>query len=378
LNKIIALSLLFISASANAVTYNISVLDALGSGDSKAYALNDNGTVVGQSYNNDATRMESVIWNGGAVQSLGITGIARGINNSGTVVGETGSASLILPDGEAYSWTQSAGVNYLGTLGGAQSGAYDINEAGAITGFAWQAGAQFSTQGKGFIFQDGDMTSLGTESTPDGYSRGHGINNSNEIAGRTSKGDFGGNPKYTTYWDENQNLDQFDIAASADYSTAEQINNNGLIVGGSRMPSTGNTLFAAAWDTSGNISFLNNFNAGSFGSKAWSVNDAGVLVGYDQFASGNIATDPTKTTAFVSLDGTNMVDLNTLVDLTGTGLVTLSMAYDVNANGDIVGVGLTSTGEQKAFMLTAVPIPAAVWLFGSALGLLGWVRRRKV
>jgi hypothetical protein len=26
---------------------------------------------------------------------------------------------------------------------------------------------------------------------------------------------------------------------------------------------------------------------------------------------------------------------------------------------------------------TVVPIPATVWLFGSALGLLGWVRRRK-
>ena len=27
-------------------------------------------------------------------------------------------------------------------------------------------------------------------------------------------------------------------------------------------------------------------------------------------------------------------------------------------------------------ILTAVPVPAAVWLFGSALGMLGWMRRR--
>lgn len=27
--------------------------------------------------------------------------------------------------------------------------------------------------------------------------------------------------------------------------------------------------------------------------------------------------------------------------------------------------------------VTPIPVPAAVWLFGSALGLLGWMRRKK-
>lgn len=31
----------------------------------------------------------------------------------------------------------------------------------------------------------------------------------------------------------------------------------------------------------------------------------------------------------------------------------------------------------SSYSLTVVPIPAAVWLFGSALGLLGWMRRRR-
>jgi probable HAF family extracellular repeat protein len=373
MKKIVALSLFLYGISAHAVTYNISVLGNLG-GASTAYAMNDSGQVVGQAYNSSTGKSEAAIWNAGVVQSLGTEGLARGINNSGTVVGETGTASLILPNGYAFSWNQGdTGVTNLGTLGGAQSGAYDINEAGVITGFAWPATAQFSTQGQGFIYTAADgMTSLGTVSTPNGYSRGHGINDSNEIAGRASEGDFGPTDKYTTYWDADQNLTQF--VDGSGYGTAEQINNNGLIVGAARTASTGSTIFAATWDTVGNLTFLN--NESGIGSKIWSANDAGVLVGYDQITAGNIVNDGNLTRAFVALDGVNMVHLDSLVDLTGTGLVALSEAYDVNANGDIVGVGVTATGERQAFVLTAVPVPAAVWLFGSALGALGWMRRK--
>jgi len=54
---------------------------------------------------------------------------------------------------------------------------------------------------------------------------------------------------------------------------------------------------------------------------------------------------------------------------------------DVGIQQVVVVGGLT--GQQPAFGFDNVsrseiiPIPAAVWLFGSALGILGWVRRRK-
>jgi len=50
--------------------------------------------------------------------------------------------------------------------------------------------------------------------------------------------------------------------------------------------------------------------------------------------------------------------------LLDTGLINESLA------GFDAGAALISASS------TVVPVPAAVWLFGSALGLLGWVRRR--
>lgn len=47
--------------------------------------------------------------------------------------------------------------------------------------------------------------------------------------------------------------------------------------------------------------------------------------------------------------------------------LSLSKAF----NGD-----LSRNFMSKGIAITTIPVPAAVWLFGSALGLLGWARRR--
>ncbi len=370
MKRLIALSALLLGAlllspASYAVPYNLQVLQSLsGTGNSSAYALNDNGTVVGQSYNSSSDRLESVYWSGGNAQSLGVTGSGRGINNSGTIVGETGNLNLGSPNGQAYSYTTSGGVVLLGTLGGAYSSAYDINEGSVITGVS-QTPSGDSRGSQGFVYENGVMTSLGTVSSPTGYSRGHGINDSGQITGRASQIDFQGSEKHMTYWDAVGTLNIYDTSGGT-YSTGQQINNNGIIVGNGFSGNT-NTQFGMVWDTDGNL--LNVFDSlGGNGSRAWSLNDEGVIVGY--LVSNNAQR------AMVSYDGVNMVDLNTLVDLSETGFMSLDEAYDINASGQIVGVGTLSDGSRGAFIITAVPVPAAVWLFGSGLGLLGFSRRK--
>jgi len=57
-------------------------------------------------------------------------------------------------------------------------------------------------------------------------------------------------------------------------------------------------------------------------------------------------------------------------------------AYDINYYGWIVGNAQNSlTGDERAFLLTptAVPLPPALWLFGTGLlGLIGVARRKPV
>jgi hypothetical protein len=57
----------------------------------------------------------------------------------------------------------------------------------------------------------------------------------------------------------------------------------------------------------------------------------------------------------------------------GTYEMTLSLGVNSYANENM---GVVTASPTMNFNVTAVPIPAAVWLFGSALAGLGWFRRK--
>lgn len=146
------------------------------------------------------------------------------------------------------------------------------------------------------------------------------------------------------------------------FSDQAQTNQVGTVIG------TSANLLGANMNTSGNQ------DGGIIGNIAWAF-DGGALT-HMQGQNGAIANN----TSQVFIDNnyatsTSGYQANTFEN----GFATLWGADTAALNGAAgpsFNTGLTTFGTDLVFEV--VPIPAAVWLFGSALGLLGWVRRKAV
>jgi probable HAF family extracellular repeat protein len=307
------------SEAIGAIQYTVTDL-----GGGFAYGINDNGQITGRAHGH------AFLYSNGVMTDLGTLGgessTGYGINNSGQIVGW----SKTITDGD-HIFLYSNGITDLGTGFG-----HGINDSGQVTGYA---------NNHAFLYSNGAMTDLGT--LGGSYGVGFAINNSGQITGQSSDA----YSNYRAFLCSGEIMTR--IGGDDSYGFA--INDAGQVAG-SFINAAGNDH--AFLYSNGVMIDLGALDPPYY-SYGYGINNSGQVVGESH---GH---------AFLYSDDV-MTDLNTLID-SASGW-TLIEGRDINNLGQIVGYGINPDGYEHAFLLTPIPEPATIILFGLAAALL-WRRK---
>lgn len=211
----------------------------------------------------------------------------------------------------------------LGTLGGNEAIAFDINNNGQVVGRSQIADGQIHA----FLWENGTMTDLGTA---DGYFRDYivanAINDSSQVVGVG----FTGTTQRGFLW---QNSTMTILPSLWIGSTsAEDINNQGSVVGSSQVFPGDNHAFIYK-----NGEMMDLGTLGGRNSVAYAINDDEVIVGSSETSSG-------ETHATIWQNG-QIIDLGTLGG-------NYSFARGINSLGHVVGSSTRRSGVTHAFLWT--------------------------
>jgi len=317
-----------------------------------------------------------------------------GINTVGWVVGASGNGvidpAIGIPEYLGVLWRDGQ-VKNLGTLGGNESLASDVNDLGQIAGFSANTVPDsfsllgFATQTRPFLWQHGVMRELDTFGGPDGAA--YLINGLGQIVGQFT---LDSNPNPTTGFPTTHSILWEPNGMPVDLGTLGGtsvipwwINNRGQVVGQANL--TGDSTYHAySWDK-GVLTDIGTL--GGDLSIAWYVNDAGEVVGRADVPGsqthhaflwkngvmtdlGTSAGDPCATAFAVNFQGQivgdsgacgvggrawlwenggPIVDLNTLA-IPGSGLH-LADADLINDRGEIACTGFLPNGDRHAVIL---------------------------
>jgi probable HAF family extracellular repeat protein len=298
--------------------------------------------------------IEAVLWGkDGSLTDLGTfggnDGASAAVNNRGQVAGVALNA---IPDpytgqflfagatqAHAFLWTRSAGLQDLGTLGGADSAAYLINQPGQIAGQSFTNTTVNPTTGiptldPFFWDKTAGMIDLGTLGGTVGQA--FALNNRGQVVGQSNtQGDAVG---HAFLWDKTAGMRDLGTLGGED-AAAIALNDAGDVVGQAGLPGSVSCdqCHAFLW-RKGVMSDLGSLDGIQF-STALSINASGQIV-------GNVG-DAVLATLWE--DGGPLVDLNTLIP-SNPGLVLFDALY-INDSGEIAAQGTLANGDFHSFVL---------------------------
>ena len=343
------------TAHAAATTYTLTPLGTLGGATTIARGVDTSGKIVGQSQGPSGAR--AVLWdNGTTPRDLGTLGgpttsMGRGINDDGLVVG---FSRVSRTTQQQRAFVYSGGVmKPLGTLFGdaSSSEASAVNDGGQVVGRSFVS----SERGEAFLYSDGAMRGLGTlPKVPEGsdpYSEAWAINDEGDVVGESGSDDTRGQAfLYSNGAMKPLGTLPNDAGGKDPYSEAMGINNEGQIVGWSY---TDRTLVQgrAFLYEDGEMKNLGTLPGDRY-SMARAIDEHGRVVGQSRDAGGN-------NRAFLWENG-GMKDLNSLIfpddpdnpKNPSSTLERLLDAYAISDSGKIVGSALAKDGRTVAFLLT--------------------------
>lgn len=359
--------------------------------------------------------------------------IAYAINELGHVVGISRPADHT---SRAWVWKPGVGLTELHGLGGDQTFAYDINDAGQVVG---GAGIDFTVHA---LLWDGSTSPMDLNPGPEHFSIAQAINNAGRVLLQAQKGlepgsslmlwdadsglvDYGrlngtdaqgwaindsdevalywtaqGAPPHAMRWHPEDGLwflsNDIPSATGGVQSVlsgnSQAINEDGQVAGAYFVQGVPGGWRAFRWtpplypksQPQGHMSELATLGAESI---AWGINDSGDVVGFSNPVVNSRNEEDFRAVLWkwrieVLPDGSEqpVIELYNLNDLlvgpAGVGW-TLLGAQDVNNAGQIVGYGFNPQGQMRAFLLTPVPEPAVAVLILLLGGCLAAVRRNR-
>jgi len=336
-----------------------------GSENSAAYGINDSGLTVGISENgltDPATgypEYDAVVWRHGLIEDLGTLGgsvsQAFAVNHLGQVVGVAANA---VPDEyasglgpcttvncwpvttqqRAFLW-QGRELQDLGTLGGNDAVAYFVNDRGQVAGVSYTNTTANKTTGlptqDPFLWERGRMVDLGSLGGTLGIV--YWLNNRGQVAGQSN---LAGDKLFHAFlWDRGILTDLGTLGG--DLSIATSLSDAGDVVGVA-LTSGNQQAHGFLWHH-GTITDLGTLQ-GHINSRAYSVNDEGVIVGE------SCGSTCDGTARAVIWDKGAPADLNALVEPPSN--LHLQFAYAIADSGEILVWGTLPNGDIRIAELT--------------------------